>query len=194
MMKGDECAALLPAVNKIAYKAGTAILEVYEQDFEVHSKEDQSPVTAADLTSHHVILDALQELTPRIPVLSEEDANISFAERSTWQDYWLVDPLDGTKEFVNRNGEFTVNIALISDHQPVLGVVLVPVTGACYFGVPGHGAFLQENDEAPQRISVRKPHADPIVVVGSRSHANPVLESHLESLGAITKWFPWEAL
>jgi 3'(2'), 5'-bisphosphate nucleotidase len=178
-----EPAGLLPAVNAIARQAGEAIMRVYGEDFAVHSKHDKSPVTAADLASHHVILDALARLTPGIPVLSEEDAGASFAERSGWRHYWLVDPLDGTKEFVSRNGEFTVNIALISDHVPVLGVVLVPVTGACYFGAAGHGAFLQKNDDQAQAISVRLPHADPIVVVGSRSHANPKLEAHLEPLG-----------
>lgn len=181
-MTRAELTTLLPAVNDIARKAGAAILEVYGDEFEVHRKEDESPVTAADLASHHVIVDALGQLTPGIPVLSEEDADIPFSERSTWREYWLVDPLDGTKEFVSRNGEFTVNIALISDHAPVLGVVLVPVTGACYFGAAGHGAFLQKGDGPAQAISVRLPHADPIVVVGSRSHANPKLESHLQAL------------
>lgn len=183
MITTQELSTLLPAVNAIARQAGEAILRVYSEDFEVHSKEDASPVTEADLASHHVILNALGALTPDIPVLSEEDADVPFAERSSWRDYWLVDPLDGTKEFVSRNGEFTVNIALISDHRAVLGVVLVPVTGACYFGAVGLGAFLQLRDGMPEKIAVRTPHANPIVVVGSRSHANPRLESHLEPLG-----------
>lgn len=182
MMTQDELSVLLPAVNDIARQAGEAILRVYGREFEVYSKDDESPVTAADLASHHLILKLLGELTPDIPVLSEEDADVSFAERSSWRQYWLVDPLDGTKEFVSRNGEFTVNIALISNHRPVLGVVLVPVTGACYFGAEGLGAHLRFSDDPPKEISVRKPHASPIIVVGSRSHANPKLEAHLAAL------------
>jgi 3'(2'), 5'-bisphosphate nucleotidase len=182
-MDRADALVLLPDVADIARQAGEAILSVYEEEFEVRSKQDESPVTEADLASHHVIVEALAGLTPDIPVLSEEAADISFSERSGWDQYWLVDPLDGTREFVNRNGEFTVNIALISDHAPVLGVVLVPVTGACYFGATGHGAQLQVGSQAPQKIRVRVPHAEPIVVVGSRSHANPALEAHLQPLG-----------
>jgi len=182
-MDRTDLIALLPEIAIIARKAGEAILRVYDGEFEVRSKQDKSPLTEADLASHHVIQEALSRLTPDIPVLSEEDANMPFEERSKWEQYWLVDPLDGTKEFVNRNGEFTVNIALISGHVAVLGVVLVPVTGACYLGIPGHGAQLQEGSHPPRAISARQPHARPIVVVGSRSHANPVLESHLAALG-----------
>lgn len=184
MTRLNDLKALLPEVADITRRAGEAILEVYRDEFAVASKEDNTPLTEADLASHEVIVGGLRELTPNVPVLSEEDADISYGERSTWAEYWLVDPLDGTKEFVNRNGEFTVNIALIAGHRPVLGVVQVPVSGHCYSGLVDHGASLQQGGRAPKPISVRVPHAEPLIVVGSRSHANPKLVQYLDALGA----------
>ena len=175
--------ALLARVGDIAVDAGRAILEVYGQDFEVRHKDDRSPLTQADLASHRVIRDALAELTPDIPLLSEESAEIPYAERSDWLRYWLVDPLDGTREFVSRNGEFTVNIALIHAHEPVLGVVHVPVSGVTYAGVAGRGATRQRPGGEPERIRVRRPCEDPVRIVGSRSHANPELVRYLAALG-----------
>jgi 3'(2'), 5'-bisphosphate nucleotidase len=182
-MSQSELSGLAVEIESIAARAGEAILEVYGQDIEVVSKEDDSPLTRADLASHRIIRDALARLTPDIPLLSEESAAIGFETRSSWQRYWLVDPLDGTKEFINRNGEFTVNIALINRHEPVLGVVYVPVTGVTYTGIVGVGATRREVGQAAIPISVRIPCADPLVVVGSRSHANPALAGHLEALG-----------
>lgn len=182
-MDAGRLQALLPAVTEIAGRAGDAILQVYNDEFEVARKADDSPLTEADLASHETITQALRQLMPGWPVLSEEQAEIPFRERSAWDVYWLVDPLDGTKEFVSRNGEFTVNIALINDHRPVLGVVQVPVSGRCYSGIVGQGAQLQENGQPPGPIGIRIPHAEPIAVVGSRSHANPRLEQHLRGLG-----------
>ncbi|HEX7768692.1 MAG TPA: inositol monophosphatase family protein, partial [Dokdonella sp.] len=124
-----ELDVLARQVGDIAVRAAAAILEVYESAFAVTCKDDRSPLTAADLAANRVIVDALRELTPELPVLSEESASVAWQERSRWHRYWLVDPLDGTREFIKRNGEFTVNIALIDDHKPVLGVVQVPVTG-----------------------------------------------------------------
>jgi len=172
------------AVQAIAADAGAAILEIYGQDFTVETKDDESPLTQADLASHRVITAALARLTPDIPLLSEESADVPFAERSRWREYWLIDPLDGTKEFIKRNGEFTVNIALVRDHQPVLGVVHVPVSGITYSGIVGHGARRAERGGAGRPISVRRPCAEPPVIVGSRSHANPDLERYLAALGA----------
>ena len=172
---------LLEPVTAIAVDAGRAILEVYEREFEVTHKADHSPLTEADLASHRVIRDALARLTPGIPLLSEESAEIAFDIRSRWPEYWLVDPLDGTKEFVNRNGEFTVNIALIRGHDPVLGVVHVPVSGVTYTGVVGGGATRRSAVHVPIRVQV--PCADPVRIVGSRSHANPALAQYLEPLG-----------
>ena len=167
----------------IARRAGSAILTIYEQDFEVISKADDSPLTQADLASHRVIVKALGELTPEIPVLSEESGHISDEERLSWSRYWLIDPLDGTKEFVNRNGEFTVNIALIDQHRPILGVVHVPVVDETYAGVVGHGAWRQQATGVAQDIQTRRPVPPVPVIVGSRSHANPKLEQCLAGLG-----------
>ena len=139
-MSSMDTGAIIEDLVLIAEQAGTAIMDIYGQDFEVVHKEDQSPLTQADLASHRIICDALAALTPDIPLLSEESADIAYQTRSGWRRYWLIDPLDGTKEFVSRNGEFTVNIALIEDHQPVLGVVHVPVTGVTYTGMVGKGA------------------------------------------------------
>ena len=159
------------ATRQLARRAGAAILEIYAGSFAVEQKADDSPLTAADMASHRIIVAGLQELTPDIPVLSEESKHIDWQTRRAWDRYWLVDPLDGTREFVKRNGEFTVNIALIENHAPVLGVVLLPVTGGLYFGVAGDGAFLEDAPGAlPQPIATRAAAAVP-VVAGSRSHA-----------------------
>jgi 3'(2'), 5'-bisphosphate nucleotidase len=173
----------LEALVGIARQAGRAILDIYAREFDVTVKADKSPLTQADLASHRVICDALAELDPETPVMSEESADIPFRVRRTWTRYWLVDPLDGTREFVKRNGEFTVNIALISDHYPVLGVVHVPVSGVTYFGSEQTECFRQAGDEPPQPVKVRIPTAEPPVVVGSRSHANPQMAHRLEPVG-----------
>jgi 3'(2'), 5'-bisphosphate nucleotidase len=175
--------ALLSDVISISHQAGQAILGIYGQDFDVVEKADTSPLTQADLASHCLIRDALLDLTPGIPLLSEESAATDYASRAGWAKYWLVDPLDGTKEFIKRNGEFTVNIALIRDHQPVLGVVHVPVSGVTYCGVAGKGAMRIEPNGETKAISVRQHSRDPVIVVGSRSHANPRLDHHLAALG-----------
>jgi 3'(2'), 5'-bisphosphate nucleotidase len=170
-------------VSAIARKAGDAILEVYATDFAVQSKDDESPLTQADLASHHVIVAGLAELTPGLPIISEESGLPDFAERRGWDEYWLIDPLDGTKEFVNRNGEFTVNIALISDGRPVFGVVHVPVLGKTYVGCEGRGAELRIEGEAPTPIHVAERSAQPVRVVGSRSHRGASLDAFIDKLG-----------
>ena len=174
---------LLSPVSGIARHAASAILEVYAGSFAVQSKTDNSPLTAADLAAHRCIVDGLSGLTPDWPILSEEAANIPWAERRRWQRYWLVDPLDGTREFVKRNGEFTVNIALIEDGEPVLGVVLAPVTGHLYSACRGSGARLQRKPGGiPEAIETSAPHA-PLRVAGSRSHARPDQVEMLARLG-----------
>jgi 3'(2'), 5'-bisphosphate nucleotidase len=182
-MQQSELPEVQAAVAGIAVEAGQAILEIYRQDFEVLLKEDESPLTQADLASHRIICDALSGLTPNVPLLSEESADIGFDTRSGWREYWLIDPLDGTREFVNRNGEFTVNIALIVEHRPVLGIVHVPVFGTTYSGIVGSGAHRRDSDGSEKPIHVRVPCADPMVVVGSRSHANPKLGEFLAGIG-----------
>lgn len=174
---------ILNQLADISRRAGLAILDWYEGDMGITQKADDSPLTKADLASHELINAELTRLWPEIPVLSEESADIPWETRQTWQQYWLVDPLDGTKEFINRNGEFTVNIALIRNHQAVMGVVHVPVTNISYFGARETGAFRQQGSAAPTAIKIRQPAAAPAVIVGSRSHANPELATQLEKLG-----------
>jgi 3'(2'), 5'-bisphosphate nucleotidase len=179
-----DCSTLLEPVVRLAIAAGRQILDVYNSaDFSVEHKQDNSPLTAADLASHRVIVDGLRELTPQLPVLSEESAGVPWQERSGWQRYWLVDPLDGTREFIKRNGEFTVNIALIEAGVPVLGVVHVPVSGVTYSAARGAGAFRQGADAQAVPVHVRSLPAGPVMVVGSRSHRGDSLHAFLERLG-----------
>jgi 3'(2'), 5'-bisphosphate nucleotidase len=173
----------LDAVRDIARAAGAAIMEIYAGEFEVELKDDRSPLTAADKAAHARIVSGLEALEPALPVLSEESGADVFAERRNWPRYWLVDPLDGTKEFIKRNGEFTVNIALIDDHAAVLGVVYAPVLDTMYSGVTGVGAWRQTGTDAAQPISVTQPAATPVRVVGSRSHGNPALDDYVRALG-----------
>jgi 3'(2'), 5'-bisphosphate nucleotidase len=170
-MSGDApVSALLQAITDIARRAGAAILEIYAQDFEVERKADASPLTAADLAAQRVIMAGLAELDSSVPVLSEEARAASWSERQRWTRYWLVDPLDGTREFVKRNGEFTVNIALVDAHEPVLGVVLAPVTGELYAAARNEGAWLQVAEDAPWQALHTRGLSAPAVVAGSRSH------------------------
>jgi 3'(2'), 5'-bisphosphate nucleotidase len=175
---------LLSPLLDIARSAGQQIMQVYGTDFDVAMKDDKSPVTDADLAAHKVIVADLKRITPDLPVLSEESAGIPFEERRRWSSYWLVDPLDGTKEFINRNGDFTVNIALIQDGAPVAGVVYVPVNGLSYYGCVGVGAFRRDKDGQAAPIKARKlvPNA-PVKVVASRSHRGPLLDGYLAKLG-----------
>ena len=175
--------ALLEGMAKIARLAGAAILEVYDRaDFSVVSKADDSPLTAADLAAHRIIVDALAELAPDIPVLSEESDEISFAERSSWTTYFLVDPLDGTKEFINRNGEFTVNIALIEHHKPVLGAVYVPVQDKLYLGNVEANQATRETVDGSKPIRCRQLNGKSVTVVASRRHGSDTLVSLMANL------------
>ena len=167
----------------ISRRAGLKILEWYGGDMGITLKSDDSPLTRADLASHELINAELSKRWPDIPVLSEESADIPWETRQKWRQYWLVDPLDGTKEFINQNGEFTVNIALIRDHQPIMGIVHVPVSDTSYFGARDVGAWCQQGTTKAREIRVRLPAAQPAVIVGSRSHANPELGEMLHQLG-----------
>lgn len=177
--------ALLDNVIALAVEAGHAIMAIYAQDFSVIKKDDLSPLTEADMAAHHIIVAGLEKLTPDLPVLSEESAAIPYATRTTWDRYWLVDPLDGTREFVKRNGEFTVNIALIENHQPVLGVVYVPVTGVCYYARRNQGAYKQEiaRTQPPQNIHIRAWNGEQLVVAGSQSHRSNDFDIFLNNVG-----------
>lgn len=169
-------------LNQIAFEAGKEILEIYEQDFEVFTKDDKSPLTLADKKANEVIVAALKKNFPEIPILSEEGKNIPYEVRKNWEFFWLVDPLDGTKEFIKKNGEFTVNIALIHNGKPVAGVIYAPVLDRFYFAKNGEGAFKREKGETT-KISGEKPkEGQALKVVASRSHPSPELEEYLETL------------
>jgi 3'(2'), 5'-bisphosphate nucleotidase len=174
---------LLHSVVTIAQLAGAKIMEIYAtDDFIVQKKDDNTPLTKADMAAHHTIVAGLTALPVNYPILSEESSHIPYQERIQWQCYWLVDPLDGTREFIKRNGEFTVNIALIEAHRPVLGVVYVPVTQVLYYACQGYGAFKQEHGQQPQRIFARDCPADRLIVAGSRSHAGATLQTFIQRL------------
>lgn len=171
----------LPQICRISIDAGHAILAIYNQPqaIDVQNKADDSPLTAADLAAHQLIMRELQTLTPDIPVLSEEAADIPWSERQHWQRFWLVDPLDGTKEFIKRNGEFTVNIALIDAGEPVLGVIHAPVLQKTYSAAQGLGAFVADSS-GKRAIQAIAPNAGETVrLVGSKSHYQPEVEPYL---------------
>lgn len=177
-----DLASLAKALMPIVERASAAIMQIYDGTFAVQRKDDNSPLTLADLESQRVIIEGLKRLTPEIPILSEESAAAPWAERQTWPQLWVVDPLDGTREFVKRNGEFTINIALIVQNEPVLGVVCAPAQKVTYWGIAGHGAFRRAQDGEICPIHTAPPH-QPLRVLGSRSHANPEIASYLARLG-----------
>jgi 3'(2'), 5'-bisphosphate nucleotidase len=175
---------LLPKVLTLAKDAGQAIAEIYLQKTQVavEIKQDSTPLTVADLTAHKIISKGLNQLA-NYPVLSEEAADIPYSERQKWQCYWLVDPLDGTREFIERTDEFTVNIALIVGNEPVLGVVDVPMRGVSYAAISGATAFKYLESGASEIIKVRKLSPEAMTVVASRRHGNKSLQSLLDKLG-----------
>lgn len=174
---------LLDKLVDAAREAGRAILAVYSSGFEVSYKPDRSPVTTADRQSHEIINERLTKLSPHIPLLSEEGKDINYAARRGWKEFYLIDPLDGTKEFISGNGEFTVNIALIRDSRPVAGVIYVPVEDVMYYALKGHGAYMTKGDGPPRRISVSAGTGpEGLIVVASRSHASQALEDFLRNL------------
>lgn len=175
---------LLPGVLELVQQAGAAILPFWRQGVQVVEKADASPVTAADLAAHRVLADGLQALDASIPVLSEEDADIALSERAGWDRWWLVDPLDGTKEFIADSEEFTVNVALIERGQVVFGVVGIPASGVIYYGGSGLGAWRADLGGEPQVIAVRETPADGLTVVASRRHGSAEQEQLLAALVA----------
>lgn len=148
---------LLPSVIDIARASGQVILDIYQHgQFEKQVKTDNTPVTSADLAAHKLVVEKLTELTPDIPVLSEEDAVVPLSERSQWQRYWLVDPLDGTQEFIAGSGDFATIIALVENNKPIMGVVYAPVSGVAYYANDGKGAWKVTPDGESVRISTHK--------------------------------------
>lgn len=173
---------ILPDVIHIADEAGERVLHIYQSDFKVQFKEDKSPITAADVASHDVIVRGLRALTPDIPILSEEGATIPWEERQHWQTFWLIDPIDGTREFTQRSGEFTVNIALIENGEPVLGVVTAPALKEAFWGVKGEGAYKRDRTGKVHRIAGADLQAVKRVVA-SKNHLNDGTRAFIETLG-----------
>lgn len=183
MSISEQLNTLLEPVIEITRSAGDAIMQIYQKDFSIYEKSDESPLTEADLAAHKIIVKRLAEIS-EFPILSEESADISWQERQDWQTYWLVDPLDGTKEFIKKNGEFTVNIALIHEGKPVLGVVNAPAIKEIYAGVVGGQCFKEQSDSNRSPLTpVSSSQAESLKIVGSRSHQSPEIKGFLEALG-----------
>jgi 3'(2'), 5'-bisphosphate nucleotidase len=182
-----QLSEVLPRVREAVAEAGAAIMTVYNDPAtpEVVAKDDKSPLTEADLAANRILVEALEALAPEIPILSEESKQAAWSERRHWDALWVVDPLDGTREFLKRNGEFTVNVALVRDHAPVLGVVYAPALDRWYFAATGDRAWRQDDDREPVAIEVgQKQYDRPWQVVGSRSHNTREVEDFVARLGA----------
>ena len=175
---------LIPGVLALVRQAGAAIMPYWRSNLQVTNKADCSPLTAADLAAHQLLAKGLALLDADIALLSEEDADIALAQRQSWSRWWLVDPLDGTKEFIAGSEEFTVNVALIERGQVVFGVVGVPATGSCYYGGSGLGAWRLDADGQQHAITVRQQHSGPFRVVASRRHGSAQQEQLLAALAA----------
>ncbi len=182
-MGSVDLTALLPRIVTLAEQAGVLIMEVYEQtDPGVTYKADDSPLTHADLASHQALVDGLRALTPDWPVLSEESQMVPYEQRRSWARYWLVDPLDGTKEFIKRRDEFTVNIALIEGAAPVLGVVYAPALQALYSAARGAGAWKRQAGQPSEPIRAGDYRAGGVKMVVSRSHAGPAIDNLIRAV------------
>lgn len=177
---------VLPEIITLAQQAGRVILDIYETDFQVTHKKDNTPVTAADIAASKLIVDVLSELTPDIPVLSEESDEIPFEKRAGWETYWLVDPLDGTKTFVDKTGEFSVNIALIHQHRSILGVIYSPIKHCSFYAYKGSGAFYLKDNDLMQALPIyTKANIDKstgVVVACTQSSHYPPLQVFLDNL------------
>jgi len=183
MTEPHGTAEALPALIRIAVEAGHHILDEYAKPPTSDPKADDSPLTQADVRSHHHIAAALAELTPGTPLLSEEGMDVAYAERSAWTRFWCADPMDGTKEFLKKTGDFTVNIALIEDGAPVMGVIHVPAKGWTYTAARGQGAWFHETPDAVgTRIRTRPPKREALAVVASKDHAGPKVEAMLSRI------------
>jgi 3'(2'), 5'-bisphosphate nucleotidase len=159
------------------------VLHIYQSDFKVNYKEDHSPITAADIASHDIIVKGLRQISRDIPILSEEGAEIPWEERKKWRRFWLIDPIDGTKDFTQRTGEFTVNIAMIEDGEPVMGVVTAPALKEAFWGIKGEGAHMRDRTGRVHRIRVAEP-KDTLRVVASKNHLNEETRAFIEALGS----------
>jgi len=169
----------LQTIVAIAKDAGDAIMEIYQKDFSIEYKDDQSPLTEADIKSNEIICKELERLYPTIPILSEENKTVSYEERKNWELFWLIDPIDGTKEFIKKNGEFTVNIALIENNTPVLGVVYAPALGDMYYAQKGNGSF-KNGQKLP--LHINKLPKERLKVVASKSHLSEETQTFIDNL------------
>lgn len=174
--------SLLQDVIQVADEASKKVLQIYQSDFSVSYKEDQSPITAADVASHDIIVKGLHSINQDIPILSEEGAQAAWEQRKHWRRFWLVDPIDGTKEFTQRTGEFTVNIALIEEGEPVMGVVTAPALNEAFWGVKSEGASKRDRNGQVCRIHVAEPQTS-VRVVASKNHLNDETRAFIEALG-----------
>lgn len=180
---------MLPLINindiiAIAQKAGDAIMEIYAKDFSVEYKEDQSPLTQADKNANAIIVKGLESLNLKFPILSEEGKEIPYEERKNWEYFWMVDPLDGTKEFIKKNDEFTVNIALIYQNTPVLGVVYAPALNEMYWAKRGYGAF---KNNQPLPLCTNQTPDKTLTVAASKSHLSEETKNFIENLKSSTE-------
>lgn len=175
------CNLLNPALE-IAISAGGVILDIYGRRFEINEKSDQTPVTEADLAASELIVSELQRLTPDIPVISEESQLPAYKERKQWQRFWLVDPLDGTREFIDHTGEFTINIALIEGDSPVLGIIYAPVLGTYYYACRNEGAYKREGTQQPQQLKVRNWQDGKVILACGRSRCGVILQQLMQRL------------
>jgi 3'(2'), 5'-bisphosphate nucleotidase len=178
---------LLDQLVALAKAAGASAMRFYQQDVAVRHKADASPVTAADHAAHAVIAEGLARLAPGVPVISEEADLPAYEERRAWPRFWLVDPLDGTKEFISGNGEFTVNIALIEGAEPIMGVVYAPALDQVYYAARGLGSWKQVGGGAPARLRCSAERCGPVRVVESRSHPSARLEEYIATLGPVER-------
>lgn len=184
----NDLAQLLTPLLESVQEVGRQVKNLYTQYqrdtvLEIQSKADDSPVTAADFLSHDLLCASLKKLTPELPILSEEKAQPTFAKRQSWQRYWLLDPLDGTREFIEGTGDFVINLALIEQYRPILGVVYAPVTQTCYFAYQGGQAYKQVAREKPQIIQTRSWQSNRIMVVVSRRHGTSAVRTFLDRIG-----------
>ena len=173
---------LIEQLIKISKEAGQAILEVYKTNFDHQIKEDLSPLTKADILSHNIICERLEALTPGIPILSEESCNIPLSIRSQWNQYWLIDPLDGTKEFLKKNDEFTVNIALMKNNKPIFGLINTPVSKEIYWGSQNHGSNFIDTEGNISKIKTSEKIGKSLRIVTSRSHPSEKLNTYLKKI------------
>ena len=175
--------ALVDQIVSLAGQAGAGVLDHYAPGVTVQLKEDRSPLTRADLASHACIMSGLADIDPDTPVVSEEGELPSIEERRSWGRFWLVDPLDGTKEFIQGNGEFTVNVALLENGEPILGVVLAPALELCFWATAGGGSWRRRGNGEPEQVAVSgRTATEPLVVAESRSHQSAALEAYLDGL------------